>query len=193
MKQINVNTNETKTIMSCVTEFNGYARKTVDGTLEMSRVVRDARNLDGKKGFEEFCEQIGFEKRSSTIKKLQCIGKKYEFLNEIKDSLPSNWTTLYQISRIENDQISDLIQTKVIHPNMTGKEILNFHTGVPNDHNESVGDLRKTDYWFRCSSESGSDKDLDFVRSVVETLKDTGLKLELSAFLKEELEVNEVV
>lgn len=186
-----INNTQTTNVIDFVNEFRGYARKTVEGTLEMSRVVRDARNLKGKKDFGDFCELIGFEKRSSTIKKLQCIGKKYEFLKEIKGDLPSNWTTLYQISRIENEQITDLIQSKVIHPNMTGKEILNFHQGMT----EEVGipESSKQGFWFRCSLNPESEKDLEIVRSVIEKLKDEGLKLDLSVSLKEQLKVEEVV
>lgn len=191
MEQVNVNNSTTLTITECVNEFKGYARKTVEGTLEMSRIVIEARKLSGKKDFGEFCNLIGFEKRSSTIKKLQCIGKKYEFLKGVKYDLPSNWTTLYQVSRIDNEQILDLIQSKVIHPNMTGQEILNFHLGMTDG--VEIPQSTKQEFWFRCSLNPESEKSLEIVRSVIEKLKDEGLKLDFSVSLKEQLEVEELV
>lgn len=191
MEQTNVNNTKPITVLDCVNEFRGYARKTVEGTLEMSRVVVEAKSLKGKKVFGEFCDLIGFDKRSSTIKKLNCIGKKYEFLKGVKDDLPSNWTTLYQVSRIDNEQIIDLIQSKVIHPNMTGKEILNFHLGMTDG--VEIPQSTKQEFWFRCSLNPESEKSLEIVRSVIEKLKEEGLKLDFSASLKEQLVVEELV
>lgn len=192
MEQTNVNNNQTITVIDCVNEFKGYARKTVEGTLEMSRVVVEARKLKGKSNFGEFCDLIGFDKRSSTIKKLQCIGKKYEFLSSVKDNLPSNWTTLYQISRIDNEQIQDLIQSKVIHPDMTGKEVKNFHDGV--DEEQPVEEVvnEPNDYWFRCMVNHEDEKIFEKVKLVTQKLKDEGFIIEFSSSLKKELEVETI-
>lgn len=193
MEQTNVNNTKPITVLDCVNEFRGYARKTVEGTLEMSRVVVEARSLKGKKDFGEFCDLIGFDKRSSTIKKLNCIGKKYELLNGIKEYLPSNWTTLYQISRIDNDQIHDLIQSKVIHPNMTGKEVKNFHEGVDEEQKIEKEEVESKEYWFRCKVNPESEKELELVRSMIEKLMEEGLVIEVSSSLKEEMVVVETV
>lgn len=109
-------------VVKLVSDFRGFVSKTAQGILEMARVVYDAKKL-GKEEFEVFCDEIGYQASSSTIRKLNSIGKKYAFLQSHKNALPSNWTTLYQISRLTEEVIKSKIEEGVISPTLNGKGV----------------------------------------------------------------------
>ena len=119
-----VNTSNTNIISKQVTEyanqFKVQAKKTAEGVLEMARVVFDAKQL-GTADFEVFCSEVGYKSDSSTIRKLKSIGEKYQFLLSRSKSLPTSWTTLYQVSRLTTEVIDEKINEGVITPNLDGK------------------------------------------------------------------------
>ncbi len=119
-----VNTLNTNIISKQVTEyanqFKVQAKKTAEGVLEMARVVFDAKQL-GTADFEVFCSEVGYKSDSSTIRKLKSIGEKYQFLLSRSKSLPTSWTTLYQVSRLTAEVIDQKINEGVITPNLDGK------------------------------------------------------------------------
>jgi hypothetical protein len=124
MSKAIVNTSNTNIISKQVTEyanqFKVQAKKTAEGVLEMARVVFDAKQL-GTADFEVFCSEVGYKSDSSTIRKLKSIGEKYQFLLSRSKSLPTSWTTLYQVSRLTTEVIDEKINEGVITPNLDGK------------------------------------------------------------------------
>jgi hypothetical protein len=122
-----VNTSNTNIISKNVVEyaekFKGYAVKTAESIIQMAKVVTDARNTLGAMDYEEFCSQVGYKSDSSTIRKLKSIGEKYEILLTRSKSLPSNWTTIYQVSRLTSDLIDQKIDEGVITPSLDGKNL----------------------------------------------------------------------
>lgn len=125
-KQI-VNISNTTIINKSVVEyaqtFKGYAVKTAEAIIQMAKVVNDAQNTLGAVDYEEFCNQVGYKSDSSTIRKLKSIGEKYAFLLSRSKSLPSNWTTLYQVSRLTTEVIDQKIREGVITPLLEGKNL----------------------------------------------------------------------
>ena len=57
-----------------VTRFHTFAAKTVEGILEMGRVVNEASKLK-KSEFAKFCELVELDGKDSTINKLKTIGE----------------------------------------------------------------------------------------------------------------------
>lgn len=122
-----VNTSNTTIISKNVVEyaqkFKGYALKTAEAIIQMAKVVNDAHNTLGALDYEEFCKQVGYMSDSSTIRKLKSIGEKYEVLLARSESLPSSWTTLYQVSRLTAEAIDEKISEGVITPTLDGKNL----------------------------------------------------------------------
>ncbi len=58
--------------------FNSYKRKTAENIIEMGRVVVEAKKRT-RSEFEDFCLLIGYDWASSTLRKLESIGNKYEY------------------------------------------------------------------------------------------------------------------
>jgi hypothetical protein len=112
-----------KNVVEYAEKFKGYAIKTAEAIIQMAKVVNDAKNTLGAIDYEEFCNQVGYKSDSSTIRKLKSIGEKYQTLLSRSKSLPSNWTTIYQISRLTSELIDLKINEGVITPAMDGKNL----------------------------------------------------------------------
>ena len=107
--------------------FNAYKRKTAENIIEMGRIVIEAKNRS-KSEFEDFCLLIGYDWASSTIRKLESIGSKYEYLISQSDNLPPSWTVIYDISRLNEDVIEKYIESNDICANSTGSSITKLLT-----------------------------------------------------------------
>lgn len=129
---------EPQEVSFLVEKFQSYARKTAESILEMAKVVIEAKKLD-KEGFGAFCKEIGFDPKSSTIRKFIQIGGKYELLISRSNKLPTNWTTIYEISKLTSDQIVDLIENGKINQMVLGstiKQLNNTTTDKKETRNE---------------------------------------------------------
>ena len=109
-------------MIEIVSRFNSYKRKTAENIIEMGRVVLEAKSLP-RDEYHLFCSLIGYDYASSTIRKLESIGNKYEYLISKSDKLPTNWTVIYEISRLGEDVIEDYIQSNRITAQSTGSAI----------------------------------------------------------------------
>lgn len=103
-------------------EFKSYAKKTAENILEMAKIVTEAKKLNEKQ-FKYFCNLIGFKPDSGTIRKFVQIGSKYEMLKNNASNLPSNWTTIYQLSRLSSGVLEDFISTGVVTANISGAAV----------------------------------------------------------------------
>lgn len=102
--------------------FLSYQKKTAENIIEMSRVVIEAKNRSEME-FEDFCLLIGYSSVSSTIRKLESIGQKYEYLISRSDRLPPAWTVIYEISKLDEEQIEGYIQSNRITSRTSGSEV----------------------------------------------------------------------
>lgn len=136
---------EPQEISFLVEKFQSYARKTAESILEMAKVVIEAKKLDSE-GFGSFCKEIGFNPKSSTIRKFIQIGDKYELLISRSNKLPTNWTTIYEISKLTSDQIIELIENGKINQMVLGstiKQLNNTKTDKEETRNEGNGNEEK--------------------------------------------------
>ena len=122
---------ETKDISVLVEKFNSFARKTAEGVLDMAKVVCEAKKLKDSE-FHKFCEIVGMSGSSSTVLKLIKIGEKYEFLIGHAEKLPANWTTVYELSKLTEEKIEELIDRGVLNTSL-----------IAADLNEALGKVQK--------------------------------------------------
>ena len=175
-------TSTSDAIHKSATEFRGYARKTVEGSLEMGRIVYEAKvKLDDQSSFDQFCNQIGCTTRSSTIKKLKSIGERYQVFKAFSNHLPNNWTTLYQLSRLKVEVFEDLISNGVIHEAMTGREVESlFKRPKPV---RTTGMSSK--FYFRCDFDGLSKEHSKFLWDVIDVLTRMGGRVKPSETVKD--------
>jgi hypothetical protein len=183
---------------SSVAEFKVYARKTAENILEMGRVVCETKSKSKKnpKDFESFCERIGFEPKSSYIKKLVLIGKSYLSLKAQAQYLPNNWTTLYQIARLTNQQLAEFIKQGLIHQNVIGSQIEALLKPQPNNPvEEKISTETKTEVPFGTFlnglcfvCDVGQLNDLSrksSIESIIDSLKALNVRVDISPDLIE--------
>jgi hypothetical protein len=96
--------------------------KTAESILEMGRIAFEAHQISY--GFYTlFCERV-MARGKSMMSKLVAIGRRYDDFYPHKNNLPSQWTTLYNLTQLANDEFAQKCETGEIHSKLTGKESL---------------------------------------------------------------------
>lgn len=179
---------ETKEITVLVEKFNSFARKTAEGVLEMAKVVYEARKLKDSE-FYRFCEIVGMDGSSSTATKLIAIGKKYEYLIGYSEKLPPNWTTVYEVAKLTEEQIESLINRGVLTASLIAAD-LNAALGkgkkikkksatpsVPNGNDEGLG--------FRVQLSTKPDREMaKKIKGLISELKKLNVQLQVGSTLE---------
>jgi hypothetical protein len=101
-------------------EFNQWSKKTAQATLEMCRVVYEAKHNLSKDEFKIFSNDIGSR---STIVKYLAIGEKYDKFHQYADLLPNSWSSIYEITQIPSEMFEAFVMTESSMANMTGDQI----------------------------------------------------------------------
>ena len=179
---------DTKEIIVLVEKYNTFARKTAEGVLEMGKVVCEAKKLKESE-FHKFCELVGMSGSSSTVQKLLKIGEKYEFLIGHAKKIPANWTTVYELAKLTEAKIEELIDRGVISTSLIAADLnaalgktpkAKSKTGaepIPNGNYEDLG--------FRVQLKQKPDAaTTKKIKSLIAELEKIGLNLEVGTTLK---------
>ena len=178
---------ESKEIVVLVEKFNKFARKTAEGVLEMAKVVCEAKKLKDSE-FHKFCEIVGMSGSSSTVQKLIKIGEKYEYFIGCAEKLPANWTTVYELSKLTEEKIEELIDRGVVCTSLIASD-LNVALGkpvkekgkkanpvIPNGNFDGLG--------FRVQLNKSPDAEtIKKIKSLIAELKKIDLQLEVGSTL----------
>ena len=104
-------------------EYSLFAVKTAQSTVEMCRVVFEAKEELSREEFSEFCTDIGHKGEDSTIRKYLAIGAAYERLIQYADKLPNSWTSIYTITQIPSETFNSLAQVGESFAKLSGNQI----------------------------------------------------------------------
>lgn len=183
MNSNTVNTTQSNKPVITNTEVIGYADtfktyfiKTAENILEMAKVAFTAKTKLGSNQFREFSYLIGFDPSSSTLKKLQVIGKNYDALSKNITVLPANWTTLYEIAQLPEDKFNAAIDKGVINPNVLGRDVkaLSDNNPKPASSKAPNGTSEDTSSGYRLTvrlSTSPDKKTVDKLRKIIAECK----------------------
>jgi hypothetical protein len=116
-----------------VASFNSFAVKTAQSTLEMCRVVYEAKHELPKAKFDKFCTDIGrkVEEEDSTIRKYLAIGERYDEFIAYADRMPDSWTSIYLITTIPSDKLLEMINDAKSLKNLTAQQIKKMISDEP--------------------------------------------------------------
>ncbi len=111
-------------------QFLSLAKASTENTVAMCEVLHKAK-LDFKEKdqknmlFQELCKSIGYEKGANdpTIKKFLRIGESAEKFKPYLDRLPNSWTTLYEITQLDDALFNHAMENGAINIKMIGKEV----------------------------------------------------------------------
>ena len=106
-----------------LSQYSHFAVKTAKSTVEMCRVVQEAKINLSKDEFLAFCADIGHKGEDSTIRKYITIGRLYEKLIQYTNLLPSCWTNIYEITQLSSDTFDALAASDTDMSKMNGKQI----------------------------------------------------------------------
>ncbi len=104
-------------------EYSNFAVKTAQSTVEMCRVVFEAKKGLSSSEYSEFLNDIGHKSETSTIRKYLAIGEQYDKLIQCTNLLPNSWTSIYTITQLSSDTFDALAATDTDMSKMSGKEI----------------------------------------------------------------------
>jgi hypothetical protein len=104
-------------------QYSLFAIKTAQSTVEMCRVVFEAKEELSREEFLEFCTDIGHKGEDSTIRKYLAIGAAYDRLIQYADKLPNSWTSIYTITQIPSETFNALAQIGESFAKLSGNQI----------------------------------------------------------------------
>jgi len=104
-------------------EYSKFAVKTAQSTVEMCRVIYEAKESLEKSEYASFLKDIGRKPDDPTIRKYLAIGERYDDLIAYANLLPSSWTSIYEITQIPSDSFMAMVATGESMANLTGAQI----------------------------------------------------------------------
>ena len=91
--------------------------------LEMCLIIYTSKQKFEKDEFGELCKQIGYDPQGSSISKFVAIGARYKDFKRYRDSIPSNWTTMYQLTHVKPDALNKAVKNGTLTAQTTAQAI----------------------------------------------------------------------
>ena len=111
-------------IQSYVQRISNSWRESVEKIIQTSHILVESEEQLSDVEFLDMVNQLPISQ--STISKLLMIGKNSYLPNKV-EYLPPHWTTIYEISQLDEQQIDKGIVDGFINPSSTKKDIDRFH------------------------------------------------------------------
>jgi len=104
-------------------EYSKFAVKTAQSTVEMCRVVYEAKKSLEKSEYVSFLQDIGRKTEDSTIRKYLAIGERYDDLIAYTNLLPACWTSMYEVIQLPPESFMAMVTLGESMANLTGADI----------------------------------------------------------------------
>ena len=104
-------------------EYSKFAVKTAQSTVEMCRVIFEAKKSLEKSEYIRLLNDVGHKSEDSTIRKYLAIGERYDDLIACTNLLPSSWTSIHKITQIPAESFMAMVATGNSMANLTGAQI----------------------------------------------------------------------
>lgn len=103
--------------------FKRTEQRTALATLQMCRVVYEAKQTLAEHDFADFCKAVGYADSSSVIRKFCAIGKLQPRLVQHAALLPHEWSKIYTITQIPARQFEAYVDGKYDFRKLKGKDL----------------------------------------------------------------------
>lgn len=107
-----------------VVRYYGFGKASVKGILGLAETVRQAKDELGDKYLATFYERIKVKPDGSTYRKLIKIDSMRTRFEPVLDKLPNNWTTIYELAKLDDHEFRQLVDDDVLHPLVRWQTIL---------------------------------------------------------------------
>jgi hypothetical protein len=115
-----------------------FAKKTAESIIKLAVTLVEAEHTLLAKEMFDFCDKVGLQHDSSNYRKLMKIGQEASRFEPFLDRLPSSWTSLYKLAKLEKDQFDHLTQDQRFTRTMTAADIDGIVHGSPNGNGGRV-------------------------------------------------------
>ena len=119
----------TPAVQSYLDRYHTALRKTAQSVLDVAATVLEAKEELTQPEFAQFLQEVGFDEKSSTYKKFVAIARKKELLEHHVDALPTAWTTIYQLAKLDADQFEQVANSGQLNPLMSANQITTIISG----------------------------------------------------------------
>jgi hypothetical protein len=119
-KAISVLSNEAT---NYVNRYRSFAKATAESIIGLAMTVVEAQSKLDSINFALFLDVVGLKKDGSTYQKMMTIGKNASRFEPMIDRLPSAWTTIYTLAKLEPNEFVTVANSNVLNPLVTAKEI----------------------------------------------------------------------
>lgn len=203
--KINGITKSELAIQPYVEEFSNFVKKTAENYLKVCLVFKKANRDLQKDEFQFFSLKVGVSQ--SKASKLVKIGSRYDEFMEMVESMPVNWTTLYKLTELDKERVKELVEERVIYPEVTSlslcKRVEEFKNAKLAKSKDKLEESKEVIINFAFDKEL-NDEVCGEILTLIEKFKELGAKEELSKAMKtrmkeieeckrEEMEVMEVM
>jgi hypothetical protein len=106
-------------VWDLINRYRHWSKKSAEAIIEKASAFFDAENLSDDDEREIFYREVGYSRDDSTSKKYRKIGSRRSRLMAYLDILPDDWTTIYELAKLEDDQFQKLVDDNVLHPKIT--------------------------------------------------------------------------
>ena len=156
-------------------EYSKFAVKTAQSTVEMCRVVYEAKKSLQKSEYASFLKDIGRKTEDSTIRKYLAIGERYDDLIAYTNLLPASWTSMYEVIQLPAESFLAMVTLGESMANLTGAQIkrLKGVNASNNSVNSTVPTMPSTNVKRSTSIDTDETKqsvDSDSASAVVESI-----------------------
>ena len=99
-------------------------KKSAKNVIELATVIGESyANLD-EESFKSFCKEIGYTTRSSYVSKMKTIYTNLDRFQDVKDALPGNYTTIYDLARMPITQFNELVANGKVTSTMRAPKVV---------------------------------------------------------------------
>ena len=153
-----------------VEEYFLTRNKTLSSLLETCRVVFRAKTELKRATFKTFTQRVGLTSDGS-VSKMVSIGRRYDQFKRHEELLPCAWTTVYKLTKIDEETVDQLIETEVIHPAVTAADLAPYLPVVSSEKSGRIPTSISIEF------EKGLDSEtIQTIRSLLDQLKKCGCK-----------------
>ena len=106
-----------------IREYKAYAKKSSEDVLQLASTTLKADALDSRSERERFYAEVKLDPKGATARKLRVIAGALPRFQPFLAIMPNTWTTIYELSKMSDEEFKTVVESGVLHPFVTMVEI----------------------------------------------------------------------
>ena len=106
-----------------VERYRFYAKASAENIIQLATTLTEANRTLSAPKLTAFCAAVGINPKSSTYRKLTQIGLSAARFKSHLDKMPTAWTTVYNLSKLSEQDFEKVASNDNFSPTMTARSI----------------------------------------------------------------------